>query len=140
MNSETQDLVAALLRRTDAAQLGRKALQQSHPQAPPAMLDAAVSHVFTDGVAAAAEWLATVERFLQDPAVGIDPGVTSQLLYHLYNWHQFQALLPIGREGVLEMLDDARQSLGENDADAAQRVLDELTTLFQGCARPPSLE
>src|SRR5581483_10361567 len=54
VNPETPELVAALLRRPDLSEAGRAALRQAFPDAPPAMLSAAVFHVFTDGVGAAA--------------------------------------------------------------------------------------
>src|SRR5687768_11344140 len=110
---ETQELVAALLRRSDLTEAGRAALCNAFPLAPPAMLDAAVFHVFTDGVTAAAEWLAAWERFLREPGRGVDESATCHLLYHLYNWQQFQALLPAGRDGVLELLGDAKQYLAD---------------------------
>jgi hypothetical protein len=103
------------------------------------MLDTAVFHVFTDGVAAAAEWLAALERFLRDPSQGLDDGATCHLLYDLYNWQQFQVLLPAGREGVLELLGDAKQFLAEEDPQAVRRVLDSLEEMFRGGLQPPDL-
>src|SRR5262245_17526510 len=94
MTSETWSLVEALRGRSDLAHVGRAALVQAFPEAPPAMLDTAAFHLFTDGCGAAAEWLATLERFLRQPDEGLDFGATWHLLYHLYNWLQVEALLP----------------------------------------------
>jgi hypothetical protein len=62
------------------------------------------------------------------------------LLYHLYNWQQFQALLPAGREGVLELLGDAKQFLTEEDTPSARRVLDTLEEMLRGAMNPPEIE
>lgn len=104
------------------------------------MLGPAVFHVFTDGVVAAVEWLAAVERCLRDPSQGIDDGATCHLLYHIYNWHQFQALLPAMREGVLELLADAKLYLAEENSEAVRRVLNRLEDMFQGGLQPPEIE
>jgi hypothetical protein len=77
---ETLELVAALLQRPNLSEAGRAALRQAFPHAPSSMLDAAVFHVFTDGVAAAAKWLAALEEFLRDPRKGVDEGATCHLL------------------------------------------------------------
>jgi hypothetical protein len=64
------------------------------------MVEAAVFHVFRGGVGATLDWLAAAELFLRDPAAGFDHGATWHAVYHLYNWQQFQALLPVGREST----------------------------------------
>jgi hypothetical protein len=129
-----------LLRRPELSEAGRAALRQVFPDAPPAMLSAAVFHVFTDGVAAAAAWLAAVERFLRDPSLGLDGGATYHLLYHLYNWQQFQALLPAGKQGVLELLGDTKLFLSEGDPESAGRALRQLEEMFQAGLQPPEIQ
>jgi hypothetical protein len=104
------------------------------------MLDTAAFHLFTDGCAAAFEWLASLERFLRDPESGLDPGATWHLLYHLYNWQQVEALLPWGPSGLAERLADAKQFLSEGDLVAAERVLAELQTAMHGELRPPEVK
>src|SRR5262249_13052313 len=122
------------------SEAGRAALHQAFPNAPPAMLSAAVFHVFTDGVAAAAGWLAALERFLREPGLGIDEGATYHLLYHLYNWQQFQALLPTGKHGVLELLGDAKQFLSEGDPASVGRLLGQLEEMFQAGRQVPAIK
>jgi hypothetical protein len=104
------------------------------------MVETAAFHVFTDGVPAAVAWLAAAERFLRDPGAGLNAAVTCHLLYHLYNWQQFQALLPVGREAVLELLQDAKQFLAEEDPQAVGRVLDHLEDMFSAGLQPPNIE
>jgi hypothetical protein len=137
---ETWELVASLARRTDLVETARAAFQKAYPEAPPAMLGTATFHVGVDGVGAALEWLAAVERFLRDPRQGLDGGATWHLLYHLYNWQQFQSLLPAGRAGVLAWLDQAKQLLAEGETAAVGEALKQLDSMFQGGLQPPAFE
>jgi hypothetical protein len=88
-------------------------------------------------VGAALEWVAAVERFLRNPDDKIDFGATWHVVYQLHNWQQFQALLPIGREGVLDRLADIRLVVSENDQMSATEVIKQLEALFRGEVRPP---
>jgi hypothetical protein len=109
-DGEKLDLIRALLSRADLSQAGRYAFRQSHSDAPPEMIDTAAFHVYGDGVGAALDWLVAAEQFLRDPSRPLDYGATWHLIYHLYNWLQFPALLPVGRAGVLERLAEASNS------------------------------
>jgi hypothetical protein len=92
-----------------------------------------VFHVVSKGIEATIDWLAAIERFLRDPAKGLDYGAVSHLVYHLYNWQQFAALLPIGREGLKERLQDVRQFIDEDDKGAALAVLKGLMQSVEEC-------
>jgi hypothetical protein len=138
-SSETLNLVHALLGRSEIAELAAAAFRQTYPDAPPSMIEAAVFHVFRDGVGAALDWVAAAERFLREPTAGFDSGATWHAVYHLYNWQQFQALLPIGREGVMERLADLKLFLSENNSDAAAGVVKQLEELFGGDVSPPGI-
>ena len=137
ISSETWETVNALLGRTDLIAVATDAFRRAYPDAPQHMIEAAVFHVFRDGVGAALEWVAAAERFLRDPSHSLDHGATWHVVYHLYNWQQFEALLPIGREGVLERLKDMRLFLKEGDPEAAQGVLKQLEEMFGGDVLPP---
>ena len=139
VSSETREMVNALLARTDLVAVATDSFRRAYPDAPQHMIEAAVFHVFRDGVGAAMEWVAAVERFLRDPSHGLDYGATWHLVYHLYNWQQFEALLPIGREGVLERLKDMRLFLDEGDPEAAQAVIKQLEEMFSGDVAPPAV-
>lgn len=131
----------ALLARPDAASDAREAFRGAYPDAPQSMIETAAFHVATDGIRAAVDWLAAVERFLQAPQSGLDYGATWHLLYHLYNWQQFEALLPIGRAGLLARLDDVRLFLeSEDDKESAVRVIKDLLASFGGTVTPPKME
>jgi hypothetical protein len=136
---DTLDLVHALVGRAEVAETAAAAFRQAYPDAPPHMIEAAVYHVFRDGVGAALDWVAAAERFLRDPAGGFDYGATWHAVYHLYNWQQFQALLPIGRDGVLERMADVKVLLAENNPEAAAEVINQLEELFRGDVQPPGV-
>ena len=67
-------------------------------------------------------------------------GATAHVVYHLYNWKLFEALLPIGRAGILERLSDIKLFLSERDTEAAAGVVRQLEKLFGGSSQPPIVE
>jgi hypothetical protein len=137
---ETLELVQALLGRAGIIEAATVAFRRAYPDAPGHMIETAVHHVIWDGVGAALDWVAAVERFLRDPSEEIDYGATWHAVYHLYNWQQFQALLPIGRQGVLDRLADIKLFLSENNPEAAAGVVAQLEELFQGDVQPPAVD
>jgi hypothetical protein len=104
------------------------------------MIDTATFHVAVDGVGAAFGWLAAVEQFLREPGHGLDGGATWHLLYHLYNWQQFQSLLPDGRAGMLVWVDQAKQLLAEGDTAGVGEALGQLGAMLQGGLQPPDFQ
>jgi hypothetical protein len=136
---ETWELINALLGRSDLLDAAADAFRRAYPDAPSSMIAAAVFHVFCDGIGAALNWVAAAERFLRDPSHGLDHGATWHVVYHLYNWQQFEALMPVGREGVLERLKDIKLFLSEDNPKAAERVLDQLEEMFRGNVPPPGV-
>jgi hypothetical protein len=136
---ETLELVHALLARAEVVETATAAFRRAYPDAPPHMIEAAVFHVFRDGVGAALDWVAAAERFLRNPDAGFDYGATWHAIYHLYNWQQFQALLPIGRVGLLDRLADIRLFLSEDNPEAAVNVVKQLEELFRGDVQPPDI-
>ena len=138
---ETRQLIQALMEREDWLEAAREAFRKAYPEAPPEMIGCAVFHVYVDGVRAALEWVAATEQFLQDPSKSIDYGATFHLLYHLYNWQQFQALLPDGRTGVVALLNDVKHFLEkENDPEAALRTTNDLISMFEAGLTAPKVE
>jgi hypothetical protein len=139
VNSETWELVKALVVRTDLGEAAGRAFRRAYPDAPLSMIDTAMHHVYGDGIDAALEWLAATERFLRGTDERIDYGHTWHLFYHLHNWLQFQSLLPIGREGVLERLKDMKLFLAEGDTEAAEGIRKHLEELIEGSTSPPGV-
>ena len=132
-------LIDALLARRDAIEDARWAFADRYPDAPKEMIDTATFHVCVDGIDAALVWLASIEQFLQHPKRGLDYGATWHLLYHLYNWQQFDALLPLGRAGIAEHLADVKTLLDEGNSTAAEETIDRLIKCLGGDVAPPSV-
>ena len=97
-------------------------------------------HVYVDGCDAALRFLAESERFLRDPSTPIDRGVSYELLYHLYNWHQFQELLPAGRAGLLDLLQELRQFVAEDDREAILKTVENLEEVLEANENPPDFD
>jgi hypothetical protein len=132
------DLMETLLARgPQATEAARAAFRTAHPDAPQEMIDAAVFHVITDGIEATIDWLAAIEQFLRDPAKSLNYGALWHLLYHLYNYHQLEALIPVGIHGTKTRLEDIRLLLEENDTAAALSQLKELAAALGGDVQPP---
>jgi hypothetical protein len=133
-------LAQALFSRADLGADGRAALAKAYPLASDAMVSTAAFHVYVDGCDAALAFLADAERFLRDPSVELDSGVTWELLHHVYNWHQFRALLPDGKPGVLELLAELKQFVAEDDREALLKTVGALEAVLEGSRDHPDFE
>ncbi len=129
---ERWELARALFERADAPCDARAAFRRKYPTAPKEMIDTAAFHVYVDGPEAVLDWLADAELFLRDPDHKLCCGVTWHLLYHVYNWHQFEALLPDGTSGVLGLLADLKQFAEDGELEGVQQTVKELERMFDG--------
>jgi hypothetical protein len=131
--AERQELAFALLRRTDRYAAGRAAFRRAFPEAADQMVSTATHHVFGDGPPAVVAFLADSELFLRDPeGHQMHFGVVSELLYHVYNWLQFRELLPDGRRNVIELLDEMKRFVADQDLDAIKKTAEELESALGG--------
>ncbi|OYP34331.1 hypothetical protein [Rhodopirellula sp. MGV] len=137
---EVLQLIDALLARPDAIGDARAAFARRFPDAPKEMIDTATFHVCVDGIDAALAWLASIEKFLQKPDDGLAYGATWHLLHHLYNWQQFESLLPLGKTGIADHLGDIRTFLDEPNPDAARQTIDHLLKCLSGDLESRSME
>jgi hypothetical protein len=137
---ENQQLAIALLQRADVRTDAEKAFRAGYPNAPGSMVQTAVHHVYNDGPDAVIRWLADAELFLRDPSHRLCSGVTSDLLYHVYNWHQFQEILPVGKPGLVELLDDIKLFVDEGSLDAAKKTVDDLKEMLNGTVNYPDFD
>ncbi|MEH2052653.1 hypothetical protein [Nostoc sp.] len=126
------EIVRTLLQRSNLSNEAKQAFRQSYPNAPEEMLKTAVFHTYVDGIDAAIDWLVDLELFLHKPSHELDIGVTYHLLYHLYNWYQFNALLPDGKAGVLERLKEIKELASDGDIQAIIATVEELESMFEG--------
>jgi hypothetical protein len=134
------EIVRTLLQRSNLSSEANQAFCQAYPNAPEEMLQTAVFHTYVDGVGAAIDWLVDLELFLREPSRGLDIGATYHLLYHLYNWYQFNALLPTGKTGVLERLKEIRGLVADGDVEAILATVEELESMFEGGRGYPSFQ
>jgi len=137
--SSALEMITALIARPEVMAEAREAFRLKYPDAPPEMIDTAAFHVCQDGIDAALEWIANIELFLRSPSKGLNYGSTWHLVYHLYNWLQFQALLPLGRAGIVEHLRDAQVCIDEESPDAAKQSIQLLIDQFTGDVGPPGV-
>ena len=142
MNSKnSRALLDALLDRgSDRIEVARETFRFKYPEATEQMVSAAVFHLFTDGVDACVQWLADLERFLSDPDHQLCHGASSHLLYHVYNWHQLESLMPHGKSAMHNLLDDILESVDENDMDGVRTAASEFKAILEGHDVPPSVE
>jgi hypothetical protein len=137
---ERWQLAHALLQRGDASSDAKTSFRRAYPTAPDQMINTATFHVYVDGPDAVISWLADAELFLRDPEHRLCEGVTSNLLYHVYNWHQFRELLPDGKSGVLELLKELRELADEGSLEAVQATAKQLEEMFEGNVDCPDFE
>lgn len=129
---ELLQLANALFERDDVRSDAEKAFCHAYPHAPDSMIQTAVHHVYGDGPEAVIRWLADAELFLRDPDRRLDQGSTFDLLHHVYNWHQFQAMLPLGKAGLLERLDEIIMFADEGSIDALKHTADDIKEMLNG--------
>lgn len=134
------EIVRTLLQRDNLSNEAKQAFRQAYPSAPEEMLKTAVFHTCTDGIGAAIDWLVDLELFLREPSRELDIGITYHLLYHLYNWYQFNKLLPDGKTGVLERLKEIRELVADGETEAILTTVEELEAMFEGGRNYPNFQ
>jgi len=137
---QRRELALSLLDRSDVDVQAAKAFRRAYPTAPEEMIRTAVFHVYVDGPGAVIDWLADAELFLCDPNHKLSVGTTFHLLYHIYNWHQFRALLPIGTSEILQLLKELKETAADGELEAVQQSVGELEEIFEGHVNHPDFE
>ena len=137
---ERKELAWALLRRPRRGVNGLEAFRLKYPSAPAAMLATAVHHVYVDGPDAVIDFLAEAELAIREPAHEIGYGTSWHLLYHVYNWLQFRAILPEGKTDLVELVKQLKQAVAEDDRDFIVATLQELGDLVDGSRQAPDFE
>jgi hypothetical protein len=139
--SEAQrlELALALLARKERAADGAAALRGAYPAAPESMVATAAHHVYLEGAPAVVAFLADAELAIRNPGHQLDYGVTWQVLYHLYNWLQFWALLPDANDAMLSLLDDIEYTAEHDDHEALLKTVAELRDVLGGSQPTPEV-
>ncbi|NET89984.1 MAG: hypothetical protein F6K45_18130 [Kamptonema sp. SIO1D9] len=132
------EIVRTLLERDRIRNQAEKAFRTAYPNAPERMINTAVFHIYIDGIQAALDWLVDVELFLQNPKHTLSEGITFHLIYHLYNWLQFTAILSDTDEDLVEKINDVKAAIEDDDKDAALNILEELKNKFEGNLESPN--
>lgn len=138
--TERWELAKALMARPDRIRDGQAALRAKYPRAPDAMIHTATFHVYVDGVPAVVDFLAEAELAIREPGHVIGSGAASELLYHVYNWLQFRALLPDGRADLLDLVRQMRQAVEEDDREFIRATLKELEDVVDGTRDLPDVD
>ncbi|MEM8640828.1 MAG: hypothetical protein AAGG51_18725 [Cyanobacteria bacterium P01_G01_bin.54] len=143
---ERLELANSLLSRPrpERMEKAKEQFKNCYPDAPDEMISSAVFHVYVDGILAALDWIASAEIFLQ---TGDDRHLDREaehLIYHLYNYHQFKALMPVGTNQILESIKEMKEALSEEDNDLMKELiecrLDDLEEAFDCHKSRPWLE
>jgi hypothetical protein len=137
--TEKLELIRALFARQHLGVDGRVAVAKAYEGAPSGMVDTAVHHLYVDGCSAAMEFLVDAELCLREPGRRPDIAVATELLDHVYNWQQFEAILPTGRADVLEMVAELKQLVADGDLDAIRATVEDLSDALEGNKTPPGL-
>jgi hypothetical protein len=101
------------------------------------MIDTGAHHLYGDLPEAAVDLLACLELSLREPEREVGLGAVIHVQDHLYNWLQFQALLPDGREGLRELVTELEEFIGDGDTAAAKATIEELKEHLDGMRSPP---
>lgn len=139
-HEERLALAMALLKRPRRRPEGREAVRAVFPQAPEEMADTAAHHLFGDGVDAALDLLAAAELMLRAPGRDLDRGTVQHLAYHLYNWMQFIALLPDGKQELLDLVAQLKEAVEENDLPFIRQTAELLGDVVGGSRSHPVVE
>ena len=135
--TKKMEIIKSLVERNDIRKDAREAFKKAYPNAPECMTEVAIFHVYIDGIGAVLDWLVAIEEFLRDPDNSIIYGSSFHLLYHIYNWHQLLALLPEGSAKVIELIEDIKASINNNEIEAALDSIEELEDRFNGSLNYP---
>ncbi len=136
---ERRELAWALLARPKRSLDGFEALRRKYPSVPEEMVHTAAHHLYEDGPDAVVAFLAEAELAIRDRSYEIGYGATSELLYHVYNWLQFRAILPEGKTDLLALLAQMEQAVKDDDRELIVGTVEELREVLNGDRSPPDV-
>ena len=137
--AQRRELALALLARPKRDSDGLEALRRRYPTVPDTMVRTASHHLYVDGPEAVMDFLADAELTIRDPHHDIDVGPSTELLYHVYNWVQFRAILPEGRQDLLDLVEELKEYVQDKDWQAMSKTVQELDDILQGTRSPPDV-
>ena len=137
--SRRRELALALLSRSHADRDALAAFKRKYPSAPEKMLSTAVHHLYGDGPQAVIDFLADAELAIQNPSHEVGYGPASDILYHVYNWLQFRAILPEGKQLLLELLSQLEGAVKDDDRELILSTVEEFRDVLEGSRQPPEM-
>ncbi|MCZ7647912.1 MAG: hypothetical protein M5U26_22080 [Planctomycetota bacterium] len=134
------ELAIAYLRRPPDGERGLDALRRRFPNATEADLRTAHFHLYFELPEAMRDLLANLEESLRSNEEAPDHGRAFHVLYHLFNWIQFEALVPKGPEELKSLVEDVEVSIKEGDLDSAHSILKAIKDRLEGHELPPRID
>lgn len=117
-----------------------KALRREFPNAPQAMIDTAIFHVYVDGVDAVLDWLVSAVDSITEGTPLPDHSTTWHLLYHVYNWFRFRDLIPSGSQELLDLIEGLEECVNDDDRDTMRDHMKRIKDVIEATRPPPSPE
>ena len=139
---ETLELIASVMQRRaiDRQETAVEMLRKKYPAAPDEMLRAAAFHVYFDLPTQMIEFAAKIELSLRKNDADDFYAEIYGVLYNLYNALMFERIVPEGKAGLLELLDEIQECLKAKDLDCVQHNLDELKRALTGSYSHPDFD
>ena len=139
-----RELAVALIQRTDLKKTtdqGYNLLRKEQPETSEVILRSVASDIYEEIPEAIIDLLAWIEWSLQEKKYGLHHGIVYDVLGHIYGWLLFDALLPYGKQEVLDTLSEIKEAIKTGDKEWAMDKITYLVDFFEGGpVSPPSLD
>ena len=135
-----RELAVALLQRKDSRKTGEHGynlLRKEQPETSDVILRSVAFDIYEEIPEAIIDLLAWLELSLQDKKYGLHHGIVYDVLGHIYDWLLFDALLPCGKQKVIETLSEIKEAIKTGDKKWAMDKITGLVDLFKGMPVSP---
>ena len=139
---ETLELLASVMQRSaiDRQEAAVEILRKKYPDAPDEMLRTAAFHVYFDLPTQMIDFAVKIELSLRKNEANDFYGEIFGILYNLYNALMFERLVPEGKAGLIEQLDEIQECLKAKDYDCVQHGVEVLKRALDGSESPPDFD
>jgi hypothetical protein len=136
------ELAVSLLRRDPLARRDSsfEVVRKHYPDASDDLIHSIVHHFYWSLPTDLCDLLAYIELCIQDGQHHAHSGLIHNVLYNLYNLLQAEALVPYGRQGVFDWLNEVKECLESDDREGALATLKALIEKFESHDSPPDIE
>jgi len=138
-DEERLELAVAACRRgsIDRQEAAVSFLRGEYPLAPESMLRALAFHAYFDLPLHAMGLAAQVELSIREKRHRVHMGVTSPLLYNLYNAIQIETVLPEGKQRILDLVKDIEDNLNAQALDLVRKNIEQLKAVLDATEGAP---